>query len=146
MAYLKPPRLTTMTDNPAESSPPRPKVLVIDDDEAVIAYLLAKLGRHFEVTGITRPEDAVEAARSETPDVILCDLNMPGMKGDEVAFALSEDDVAGRIPLIYLTSLLTPRQTAELHGQFGEHPRVSKSAPAEDLLAAIRGVLGLSGA
>ena len=136
-----------MSDNSAESTPPaRPKVLVIDDDEAVIAYLLAKLGRHFDVTGITRPEDAVEAARSESPDVILCDLNMPGMKGDEVAFALSEDDVAGRIPLIYLTSLLTPRQTAELHGQFGEYPRVSKSAPAEDLLAVIRGVLGLSGA
>ncbi|MEO7642887.1 MAG: response regulator [Ramlibacter sp.] len=136
-----------MPDNPCESTPPeRSRVLVIDDDEAVIAYLLAKLGRYFEVTGITRPEDAVEAARNERPDVILCDLNMPGMQGDDVAFALSEDDVTGRIPLIYLTSLLTPSQTAELHGQFGEYPRVSKSAPAEDLLAAIRGALGLAGA
>lgn len=122
----------------------KPKLLVIDDDQAVISFLAARMGRHFDVTGTTNPRNAVEMARAEKPDVILCDINMPGMKGDEVAFALGEDGVASRIPLIYLSSLLPPGQVEALDGPFGGHTGVSKRASADQLLDAIRNVLGLN--
>ena len=122
----------------------KPKILVIDDDQAVVSFITAKLGRDFDVTGTTDPRNAVMMARAEAPDVILCDINMPGMKGDEVALALAEDGATGRIPLIYLSSLLPPGQVEALDGPFGGHTGVSKRASADQLLDAIRGVLGLN--
>jgi CheY-like chemotaxis protein len=122
----------------------KPKILVVDDDQAVVSFLAARLGRHFDVTGTTDPRNAVAMARAEKPDVILCDINMPGMKGDEVAFALAEDGETGRIPLVYLSSLLPPGQVEALDGPFGGHTGVSKRASAEQLLDVIRGVLGVN--
>ena len=127
------------------SAPPpvdKPTLLVVDDDPAVIAALEARLGREFRVVGENDPHQAVEAARRERPDVILCDINMPGMQGDEVAFELSQDEATARVPLVYLTSLVGKRETLHLDGQFGGHLAVSKSANTYELMAVIRGVLG----
>lgn len=118
-----------------------PKLLVIDDDASVAPFLAAKLGAHFQVAATTDPADAVAAALRERPDVILCDINMPGCNGDEVAFLLSQDDVAGRIPLVYLTGLLSPKMSGEIGEQFGDHPAVSKQADTRQLLETLRSVL-----
>jgi CheY-like chemotaxis protein len=111
----------------------KPCVLVIDDDDAVAKAIAARLGADFRVVGLTEPERAVACAREERPGVILCDIDMPGMQGDEVAFALSQDAQAAGIPFIYLTSLVGPDDAPELEGVFGEHPTVSKSASTEEL-------------
>jgi CheY-like chemotaxis protein len=121
----------------------KPCVLVIDDDEAVYEAIRARLGADFHVVGITDPKDAVETARREQPDVILCDINMPDVKGDEVAYALSEDPDTNDIPLIYLTALVDPHDTSELDGLFGDHPAVSKSASPAELRDIVGQVLGL---
>jgi CheY-like chemotaxis protein len=111
----------------------KPCVLVIDDDDAVAKAIAARLGADFRVVGLTEPEHAVARAREERPGVILCDIDMPGMQGDEVAFALSQDAQTAGIPFIYLTSLVGPEDEPELEGVFGEHPTVSKSASTEEL-------------
>ena len=120
-----------------------PKILVIDDDPAVGSALKVRLGDVFRVVVITDPRQAVEVARAERPDVILCDIDMPGMQGDEVAWALSEERATQFIPLIYLSSLVRPRDSgSDLDGPFGGHPAVSKSAPAKELREIIGGMLG----
>jgi putative two-component system response regulator len=121
----------------------RPKILVIDDDPAVGSVIKVRLGDAFRVVVTTDPAQAVALARSEKPDVILCDIDMPGMQGDEVAWALSEDRTTQFIPLIYLSSLVRPRDSgSDLDGPFGGYPAVSKSAPAKELREIIGGVLG----
>ena len=127
---------------PAPPPADKPTLLVIDDDPAVTDALAMRLGREFRVVGLNDPHQAVEAARRERPDVILCDINMPGMQGDEVAFELSQDDVTAGVPFIYLTSLVGKRETLHLDGQFGGHLAVSKGANTYELMAVIRGVLG----
>ena len=119
----------------------KPAVLVIDDDPAAVAALAARLGRDFRVVGLSDPREAVATARRERPDVILCDIRMPGMQGDEVAYALSEDGATGAIPLIYLSALVTGDPT-ELDGQFGGHLAVSKSASTRELMDVIREAIG----
>jgi putative two-component system response regulator len=121
----------------------KPCVLVIDDDEAVARAIAGRLGRDFRVVGTSDPEQAVPLARGEKPAVILCDINMPRMQGDEVAFALSQDPGTARIPLIYLTALVSPEEAAELDAVFGDHPAVSKSATTEELRGVISQALGL---
>ena len=121
----------------------KPCVLVIDDDEAVAWAIAGRLGRDFRVVGLSDPAMAVECAREEKPGVILCDINMPGMQGDDVAFALSQDPRTARVPLIYLTALVGPDEAPDLEGVFGDHPTLSKSASTEELRDAIAATLGL---
>lgn len=121
----------------------KPCVLVIDDDEAVAWAIAGRLGKDFRVVGINDPAQAVVRARAERPDVILCDINMPGMQGDDVAFALSQDPATARIPLIYLTALVEPNEVPDLEGVFGDYPTLSKSASTAELRGIVGEALGL---
>ena len=121
----------------------KPCVLVIDDDEAVAWAIAGRLGKDFRVVGLSDPAEAVARARADRPDVILCDINMPGMQGDDVAFALSQEPATAEIPLIYLTALVDAEEIPELEGVFGDHPTVSKSATTQELHAIISEALGL---
>lgn len=122
----------------------KPCVLVVDDDEAVAWAIAGRLGPNFRVVGLTDPARAVELAREERPGVILCDINMPGMPGDDVAFALSQDPATAHIPLIYLTALVGPEEATDLEGVFGDHLTVSKSATTAQLHGIVAGALGLA--
>lgn len=112
----------------------KPCVLVIDDDAAVARAIAARLGGDYRVVGLGDPRRAVTRAIEEKPGVILCDINMPQMSGDEVAFALSQNPYTTKIPLIYLTGLVTPEEAPDLEGVFGEHPTLSKGATTQELL------------
>lgn len=121
----------------------KPCVLVIDDDEAVAWAIARRLGPDFRVVAIGDPAHAVPVAAHEKPGVILCDINMPRMQGDEVAFALSQDPRTADIPLVYLTALVSPEEPPELAAVFGDHPAISKSASTEELRQVITYYLGV---
>jgi len=62
------------------------RILVVDDEEDIlelVRYNLAREGYH--VTGALTGEDALKKARSETFDLIVLDLMLPGIDGLEVA-------------------------------------------------------------
>jgi CheY-like chemotaxis protein len=113
------------------------RIMIVDDDIVATAILRAQLSAHFDLVSTTEPRDALALARDAHPHVILCDINMPGMTGDEVANALSEDPDTCAIPIVYLTALLEPGGTDMLDDSFGGHWGVSKSAPLAELLGVI---------
>lgn len=113
------------------------KILLVDDDDAVITYLVTKLSRLYEVVSTIDPRRAVALAKSELPDVILCDIDMPGMSGGDVAAALDADSQTARIPFIYLTALVSPEEAKDLEGHVGGRPGVAKRAPLAQLVEKI---------
>lgn len=121
----------------------KPCVLVIDDDDAVAWAIASRLGKDFRVVGLGDPTLAVQRACEEKPGVILCDIDMPALRGDEVAFALSQEPRTAAIPLVYLTGLVAPGETADLAGVFGEYPTVSKGASPEMLRDIVVEAIGL---
>ncbi|MGH8668356.1 MAG: response regulator [Burkholderiales bacterium] len=83
---------------------PKGKIAVVDDDR-FIRYLLEM---HLRKAGydVFAAEDAVAAAHvilECTPDVILCDVDMPFMDGYEFVSALRADPATRHIPVIFLT-------------------------------------------
>ncbi len=121
-------------DTPAAA---KGRIMIVDDDIVATAILRAQLSPHFDVASTHEPGNALALARESRPHVILCDINMPGMNGDEVANLLSEDEATWNIPIVYLTALLEPGGTDVLDDSFGGHWGVSKSAPLGELLRVI---------
>jgi CheY-like chemotaxis protein len=118
------------------------RILLVDDDPTVVSYLSTKLSKIYEVVATSDPRKAVALARRELPDAILCDIDMPGMSGGEVAAELAADSGLARIPFIYLTDLVSPDEARDLQGQVGGRPGVSKRAPMGELMARIDELTG----
>jgi DNA-binding NarL/FixJ family response regulator len=71
------------------ASPERTRVLVVDDSEVMRACATAALSNGCTVVGaVNDGPQALEAARTLRPDVIVLDISMPGMTGLEVASCL----------------------------------------------------------
>lgn len=113
------------------------KILLVDDDEAVVSYLVVKLARYYDLISTTDPTQVVAMAREEQPDLILCDIDMPDMSGGDLASALTDDPATAFIPVLYLTALVSPEEARDLQGQVGGRPGISKRAPLAELLARI---------
>src|SRR6185503_20471843 len=84
------------------------KLLVVDDDEAVIDYLHAKLGARYDIVSTNAPENVLALARKAQPSLILCDVDMPGMDGGDVSKELYGDPELRDIPVLFITNLVTP--------------------------------------
>jgi CheY-like chemotaxis protein len=68
------------------------RVLIIDDDRDVADGLRAVLEIHSHQVEVARNgRDALEAARLFKPDIVFCDIGLPGMNGYEVARAFRAD-------------------------------------------------------
>jgi len=72
----------------------KPRVLVVDDEAAVVRAMKRWLKRRADVTGTTDPHEALRLLERERYELVLCDMNMPEMSGRELADALRERDPA----------------------------------------------------
>jgi CheY-like chemotaxis protein len=129
-----------MTDpNP---SPRRKRLFVIDDDQTVIDLLVLRLESRYDVGGTTRPAKGVEQASLFGADLVLCDIDMPGMSGDRMARALRSDPRTAAVPIVYLTGMLPAGETSTtLGGSFGSHLAISKTASMDALLKVLEQAL-----
>ena len=85
----------------------RPCVLVVDDDPDLRSLANMQLGDGFDVIQAASGEEALALAASETPDVILLDIMMPGMDGSQVLTELANNPDTKDIPVIFLSALGT---------------------------------------
>ena len=81
-------------------------ILIIDDNPD-LSYLLKKnLSGEFQVF-LSDGSDAVEKAIDLVPDIIICDINLPGKSGYEICRELKDDLRTSHIPIIVLSALST---------------------------------------
>jgi DNA-binding response OmpR family regulator len=79
-------------------------ILVVDDEKDALTAIEAVLSS--EGHEIILAEDGVRALESVSahpPDVIVCDIEMPKLKGFDVLAELRKDPVTSKIPIIFLT-------------------------------------------
>lgn len=117
------------------------KILVIDDDEmfrTLYEELLVDEGH--KVFLANNGKMGIESARSNGPDLILMDLNMPGMDGYEAIRQLRADDLSKNTPILVITSSQTPGEYDEIYNAGGSG-YVSKPINADLLKKRIAGML-----
>jgi CheY-like chemotaxis protein len=117
------------------------KILVVDDDEAVLDFLQAKLGGRYDLVSTNAPENVLKLARDNAPELIVCDVDMPEMDGGDLSSALFADDELRDIPVLFLTGLASAADLKRLSGQLGGRPAISKSEPIDKLVARIEALI-----
>ncbi len=114
-----------------------PRILVADDDTDAVLSLTALLrDEGYQVRGVHRGAEVLDAVFNFAPDVVLLDIGMPKMSGYDVARTLRERYGSARPALIAVTGRAgeTDRQQARAAG-FEHH--VAKPYQPDELLRLI---------
>src|ERR1700733_7108044 len=80
-----------------------PKLLIVDDDEAVRGLLRMRLSGSYQIVETGDPEQALGLALENKPDAILLDLMMPGFSGFELCQSFHSLSYTSRIPIFVIT-------------------------------------------
>ena len=137
-------------DNTAETglgvmSPPveRAHILLADDNSDMRGYVCRLLDPAYEVIAVSDGREALEAARSRVPDLVLTDIMMPNLDGIGLLKALRADPRTASVPVIRLSA--RAGEEARVEGlQAGADDSLIKPFSARELLARISGTLALS--
>jgi len=116
---------------------PIKKVLIVDDSPTERYFLTELLSRNgYNVSVAENAEEALIKVKSQTPDLILMDVVMPGQNGYQLTRQLSKDPTTQNIPVIMCTS--KSLQTDRIWGlRQGARDYVTKPVKAEELLGKI---------
>ena len=97
---------STKTPMHATDSPRRPtRIVIVEDDQAVADILRRLLVLHgYEVRVAHTGPEGVRLAQEWPPEVVLCDLGLPGLDGHGVAAALRQHPATARARLIAVTA------------------------------------------
>jgi len=124
--------------HPASWSPDHPvTVLLAEDNEESINTISDYLGvKGYRVIVARNGAEAVKRAREERPDVILMDIQMPGMDGLEAMRCIRSDVSLATVPIIALTALAMPGDR-ERCLEAGANDYISKPVNLRGLIEAI---------
>ena len=118
------------------------KILIVDDEKSVLLMLEKRLtAEGYSVITASNGHDAVNLARTKSPDLIILDIIMPGVDGGEVAEKLREDIRTKNIPIIFLTALLSKNEEYKEHHIIAGNITFAKPINTEALLAHIKRLL-----
>ena len=114
------------------------KILVVDDDPQIRRVMKATLvGHNYEVIEARTGEDALETLPHEMPNLVLLDMNMPGMGGLETCRAIR----AGSDMPVIILSVRNSEKDKVAALDAGADDYVTKPFSIEELLARIRAAL-----
>ena len=115
------------------------KILVVDDnvDACNLTKMILEETGLYEVDTENQGPKTVETVRKFVPNLILLDIVMPDMGGPEVAVKLKEEPELSKIPIVFLTSLITSEEAKETPSIKG-YPFISKPVDIGDLLSKVK--------
>lgn len=116
----------------------RQRVLVVDDDREIVEMtrLILESGG-YEVIPASSGEEALRSASHDRPDLILLDINMPGMDGWETLKILKVDEATQAIPVAMFSIKLELRD--KLHGlKQGAFDYITKPFSYDEILERVR--------
>ena len=133
-----------MSENAARHGSARPlRVMLVDDSEMQIQYQKELLGdQQMEFIVAYSGEQALALCEAELPDVMLLDVEMPGMSGLEVTQILRSNARTATIPII-MVSAKTGDEVIEEAFVDGCSEYVVKPIHKADMLAKIQGLTGV---
>lgn len=119
----------------------KPTVLLVEDDESnrfVVQELLSEAG--FEVSAVAEGEAALASLASSVPDILISDINLPGMDGFTLAKSVRDEVKLRYIPIILITAQ-TERDYLAKGFERGANDFLFKPFRKNELLARVHAAL-----
>lgn len=118
------------------------KILVIEDEPQMRRNMLTILElENYEALGADNGERGLALALQHRPDLIFCDIMMPGLDGYEVLARLRANPATAGIPVLFLTAR-GEKMEVEKGLSLGVESYLTKPVVLADLLAAVNQHLG----
>jgi PAS domain S-box-containing protein len=113
-------------------------VVYVEDNPANVTFMRDVLGEFDALELVTAPtaEMGIELARGRRPDVVIMDINLPGISGFEALRVLREDPSTRDIPVIALTAAAAERER-QRGLQAGFYRYLTKPVKVDELIAAL---------
>ena len=115
-----------------------PSVFIVDDDPGVVEAVTEVLaGEGYRVAGASDSRSALLAVLADPPDLLVLDVNMPGLNGWELCDILRRQTTTRGLPVLFLTGRTELRdQITAL--QVGGSDHLKKPFRAEELRGKVR--------
>jgi CheY-like chemotaxis protein len=119
------------------------KILVVDDEPDIMEVATVRL-KHvgYEIIEAVDSEKALAILNKVTPDLILLDLLLPKMQGDELCKKLKSDDRFKNIPIILFTASAIRPSLPEAIKEMGADDCIAKPFEPEELLGKVKKFIG----
>jgi DNA-binding response OmpR family regulator/nitrogen-specific signal transduction histidine kinase len=79
-------------------------VLIVEDNEELLMLMQTMMSSKYHITTATNGRDAIDVVRTEEPDIIVADVMMPVMDGNELTRELKSSDQWNHLPIILITA------------------------------------------
>ncbi len=114
------------------------KILLVDDDESIQLLYHEELEEQgFQVLSALNGEEGLKKFKEDRPDLVILDIQMPGMNGIEVLRQMKMENAT--VPIILSSAYHEYKQDL---GAWASDEYIVKSADIEDLLKAVRKFIG----
>ena len=134
--------VTVAAENTANIVSERSRILVVDDEEAVIALVKTIMEDQYDIEGCLQGTGAVNAAKKFRPDLILLDIHLTDTNGFTVMKELKEEEQTADIPILLITGD-NDDETEENGFQSGASDYVRKPFAPDVLKARVKRIIDL---
>ena len=117
-----------------------PLVLVVEDNADMNEFVAVTLRSHYRVVSAFDGHEGLDKALALRPDLILADVMMPVMSGDEMVAALRRQPAMENVPIVMLTAKADDELRVRLLEQ-GVQDYINKPFSADELLARVNGLV-----
>lgn len=118
----------------------KPTLLIIDDNRDIRTLISSQLGEDYNVITASDGLQGIRMATKYVPDIILCDVMMPGINGLECVKELKEEVSTSHIPVLMLTACVLDEQRVAGY-EHGADAYLSKPFNLDVLIARCRNLL-----
>lgn len=130
------------TDTPAGTDGGgKETLLIVEDHEALRYYLRRTFEPDYRVVDVSNGQEALDYLAKEYPDLILSDVMMPGVQGDELCRLVKENPDTSGIPFVLLTAKVNQEAVADGLRK-GADDYIPKPFSTEILKLKVQGLIG----
>jgi PAS domain S-box-containing protein len=131
---------TTIQDAHLSSTADAPLVLVIEDNPDMSSFICAELAKRYRVAAAMDGRAGLDKAMVLKPDLILADVMMPGMSGDQMVHLIRQQDELRDTPIVMLTAKADGQLRVRMLKE-GAQDYINKPFTIEELFARVENLL-----